>query len=212
LTVQDGEIFVILGRSGTGKTTLLRLIAGLENPDSGSITLGERKVYGNGRVTQPFQRNVRLIFQDLALWPHMTVRQNCEIVIRDMLKDKSLRRKKVEETLERFKISEFANEYPHTLSAGERQRVSLARAVITEPGLLMLDEPLNNLDMHLKRDISGIIHGLNTDMGMTIIYVTHEPDEAALLGARCGILSKGTMAKFENVGDALNVFSSQDKV
>jgi iron(III) transport system ATP-binding protein len=207
LSVESGEVFVILGESGAGKTTLLRLIAGLERPDKGFIRLGDVAVCGNGRYVEPHERNVGLIFQDLALWPHLTVEKNCDLVMRDKIRKKSDRKTLVHAVLSRFRIAEFAGEYPHTLSAGERQRASLARAYAAGPRALLLDEPLTHLDVHLKKDIMGIICEINESMGVTIVYVTHEPEEARLLGAKsAGILSGGKVIGVGDVDTTLDTF------
>ena len=206
--VEHGEMCVILGESGSGKTTLLRLIAGLEKPDSGTLSLGDTKVCGNGKFHQPYERNVGLIFQDLALWPHLSVYQNCEIVLRHRVKYRKERNAMVSETLERFRIADLSAAYPHTLSAGERQRVSLARAIIAEPAVLLLDEPLNNLDVHLKAEISEMLRDLHARQNLTTIYVTHDFGEALLLGTRACILSAGKISHIGATAEIVSIFTS----
>jgi len=206
LTIESGKLFVVMGRSGSGKTTLLRLISGLEHPDAGIIRLGDNTVYGNGRFVQPYERKVGLIFQELALWPHLTVANNCEVVIRHIIKNKHERKERVQEVLKRFHIDRFANEYPHTLSAGEKQRASLARAVIADPKIVLLDEPLNYLDVHLKEEIIRVIKQMNEEMGITILYVTHEPDEASMLDGICGILEQGRIETIGRVSETVDYF------
>ncbi len=210
LSVESGTRFVVMGRSGSGKTTLLRLIAGLDKPDKGTIMLGDRYMAGNGRYIEPHQRSVGFIFQELALWPHLTVRQNCDIILRGRVKETNVRKEKIHNLLEQLEIKEFAESFPHSLSAGEKQRVALARALITQPGILLLDEPLNYLDVHLKRNIMNLIINLQEQSGITMIYVTHLPDEAILFGGNAGVLDKGVIDKTGPVDEIVKVFTQNE--
>ena len=208
LTVKSGERFVIMGRSGSGKTTLLRLIAGLDNPCSGTIRLGDVAVFGDGKFVEPHARGLSLIFQELALWPHLTVAQNCEVVLRRLERRKQERKRRVRDMLRDVQILEMADEYPHTLSAGEKQRASLARALITQPRILLLDEPLNYLDIHLKHEIMNLILRTHEVRGITLVYVTHEPDEALLLNASVGILDGGNIVISGDAVGMIELFRS----
>ena len=210
VSLQGGELCVIMGRSGAGKTTLLRLIAGLEHPDSGEIRLGDAIVYGDGRCIEPYRRNMGFIFQELALWPHLTVEQHCDIVLKGKIKVGGYRREKIYALLERLQIVRYARSYPHTLSAGEKQRVALARALVTDPQILLLDEPLTYLDVHLRKDIIQLIKEMNGELKMTMLYVTHLPDEALLLGGKTGILENGRIDTIGDVHDIVEKFVRGD--
>lgn len=211
LSVKTGERFVIMGRSGSGKTTLLRLIAGLEDPRSGIIRLGDTTVFGNGARVEPHARCLSLIFQEPALWPHLTVAQNCEIVVRRIVRNKPDRYQRIREILRDTQILEMADKYPHTLSAGEKQRASLARALITQPRILLLDEPLNYLDIHLKEEIINLILQTHEERGITLLYVTHEPDEALLLNTTVGILDGGHIAATGDASSMISLFRSNKR-
>lgn len=184
LAIQGGESIVILGPSGCGKTTLLRLVAGLARPDSGEIWLDGRPVSGKGTFVPPHDRRLGFVFQDLALWPHMTVRQNLEFVMAAVNVPKIERERRAEATLQLVHIDQFTARYPHELSGGEQQRVALARALVGEPRLLLLDEPLSSLDVDLKAALRGELRRLQRALGLTSIYVTHDREDAAVLADR----------------------------
>lgn len=206
LEIEEGELFVLMGRSGAGKTTFLRLISGLDAPDSGTITLGDSVVSGKGRFVEPWSRNVGFIFQELALWPHLTVGQNCEIVLKELIKSKIDRRAKVHEILNKLSIEAYADHYPHSLSAGEKQRVAIARALVGNPQILLLDEPLNFLDLHLKREIVELIKQVREASRMTVVYVTHLPDEVRLLEGNCGVLENGRIIRTGSAAETIDYF------
>ena len=182
LEVAVGDAVVILGPSGCGKTTLLRLIAGLEVPDSGEISLNGTKVAGLGRSTvPPHQRGIGLVFQDLALWPHLTVRNNLEFVLGSVKSPRGERATRIYQALNLVRIEPLSARYPHELSGGEQQRVALARALVSQPRLLLLDEPLSSLDPELRTTLRAELARLQRDLGVTMVYVTHDRDDAAAL-------------------------------
>ena len=184
LEMQPGESVVILGPSGCGKTTLLRLVAGLARPDSGAIWLDEKLVSDKRMCVPPHDRRLGFVFQDLALWPHLTVRQNLEFVMRAVNVAKGEREHRAGRTLELVHVEQLAARYPHELSGGEQQRVALARALVGEPRLLLLDEPLSSLDPDLKAALRRELRRLQRELGLTSIYVTHDREDAAVLADR----------------------------
>jgi iron(III) transport system ATP-binding protein len=184
LTVAPGESAVILGPSGCGKTTLLRLIAGLTRPDIGQIALHGRPVSGSGTFVPPHQRELGFVFQDLALWPHLSVRGNLEFVMRARGVPKAERQAQAEDVLRLVRVDQFADARPHRLSGGEQQRVALARALVGRPRLLLLDEPLSSLDAELRATLRDELRRLQRSLQLTTIYVTHDPDDATALADR----------------------------
>jgi iron(III) transport system ATP-binding protein len=182
LEIAFGEAAVILGPSGCGKTTLLRLIAGLEVPDAGQVTLNGRVVATAGRViVPPHQRRLGFVFQDLALWPHLTVQENLDFVLGSSNLARGDRQRRVQSALALVRIEQFSNRYPHQLSGGEQQRVALARAIVGEPRVLLLDEPLSSLDAELRADMRTELARLQRTLNLTTIYVTHDREDAAVL-------------------------------
>ena len=185
--VKAYEIFTIFGPSGSGKTTLLRLIAGFEKPDEGEILINGKIVSAKDRLLPPYKRKISMIFQNLALWPHMTVREHLEFVIN---KEKS-KEEKVEDILEKVKLTGFENRYPHELSGGEKQRLAIARALISNPSILLMDEPFTHLDFFLKKEIITLILKLIKNFKITVIYVTHNLDEIKAISDRIIVINKG---------------------
>jgi iron(III) transport system ATP-binding protein len=185
LEVRAGEVVVILGPSGCGKTTLLRTIAGLERPDDGSIWLDQREVAARGKnLVPPHRRGIGFVFQDLALWPHLTVRQHLDFVMGAAGVPKPERPAHARDVLALVRIEGLADRYPHQLSGGEQQRAALARAVITRPRLLLLDEPFSSLDPELRGALRTELIELQRSLGLTMIYVTHHPGDARALADR----------------------------
>lgn len=182
LTVAAGDAVVILGPSGCGKTTLLRLIAGLETPDSGEISLNGTRVAGLGRsMVPPHQRGIGFVFQDLALWPHLTVWKNLAFVLGSGKTARAERAERIHEALNLVRLGPLSARYPHELSGGEQQRVALARALVGQPRLLLLDEPLSSLDPELRTTLRAELTRLQRDLRVTMVYVTHDREDAAVL-------------------------------
>jgi ABC-type sugar transport system ATPase subunit len=194
LEVATGETLVILGPSGCGKTTLLRLVAGLEVPDAGEIWLDGRQVARAGRsLVPPHRRGIGFVFQDLALWPHLTVRANLTFVMDSVGVAKSAWDERVERVLALMRIPALANRFPHQLSGGEQQRTALARAIVAEPRLLVLDEPFSSLDPDLRQSLRAELAALQRALAITTVYVTHDRDDARALADRVVAMSVGRM-------------------
>lgn len=193
LTVADGELVSLLGSSGCGKTTTLRLLAGFIRPTSGSIALSGRDVTG----LPPYRRGIGIVFQNYALFPHLTVAQNVGFGLKQRQVAEPERGKRVAAMLERVGLSSFADRYPSALSGGQRQRVALARALVIDPPLLMLDEPLSNLDAKLRVDMRTEIRELQRANKRTAIYVTHDQEEAFSISDRVAIMDAGRIVQLD---------------
>lgn len=193
LTVKAGSFTCILGPSGCGKTTLLRMIAGLEGASAGQIRIGGRLVDDpvQGTFVPPEQRGVGLVFQSYALWPHMTVVQNVEFGLRLQRLDAPARRARTAAMLDTLRITELAGRYPAQLSGGQQQRVALARALALAPKVLLLDEPLSNLDASLRLAMRAELVRLHREFGTTIVFVTHDQWEAMTLATDIAVLAGG---------------------
>ena len=182
LELANGAAVVILGPSGCGKTTLLRVIAGLEVPDKGLVMLDGTSVRSARRViVPPHERKLGFVFQDLALWPHLTVRQNLDFVLGSTRRARAERRQEAHTALTVMRIEQLHARFPHELSGGEQQRVALARAIVGKPRLLLLDEPLSSLDPDLRADLRTELARLQATLELTMVYVTHDRDDSALL-------------------------------
>ena len=194
--VKKGELVCLLGPSGCGKTSTLRLIAGLEIPNSGSISIAGKCVSDKNRFIEPHKRDVGFLFQDFALFPHLTTKENIAWGLSHLEPKKKTNR--LEELLEQISMTEHEDKYPHELSGGEQQRVSLARALAPKPSLLLLDEPFSSLDTKLRHEIRAETSKILKDTNTTAIIVTHDPEEAMLIADKivlmCGgeILQEGT--------------------
>jgi spermidine/putrescine transport system ATP-binding protein len=189
IAIEKGEFFTLLGPSGCGKTTLLRCIAGFETPTSGSILLsGEDITY-----TPPNQRPVNTVFQSYALFPHLTVAQNVGFGLKMLGKPAGEVAKAVERVLALVKLEAFATRLPTQLSGGQQQRVALARALAPEPQVLLLDEPLSALDLKLRKEMQSELKRLQTETGITFIFVTHDQEEALTMSNRIGVMSAGAL-------------------
>jgi ABC-type Fe3+/spermidine/putrescine transport system ATPase subunit len=184
LDIAVGQGVVVLGPSGCGKTTLLRLVAGLIRPDSGEIWLNGQMASGPGTFMPPHDRRLGFVFQDLALWPHLTVQQNLDFVMRAVKVPRRERQRRAGEILRLVQIEQLAKRSPHELSGGEQQRVALARALVGEPRLLLFDEPLSSLDADLRVTLRSELRQLQRNLGLTTIYVTHDREDAAVLADR----------------------------
>ena len=194
LEVQSQELFFLLGPSGCGKTTLLRLLAGFYEADSGEMFFGERRMNG----VPPHRRNTGMVFQNYALWPHMTVAQNVAygLEVRSVAKDE--RQRRVGEALEIVRMGPYAERFPNQLSGGQQQRVALARALVIRPDVLLLDEPLSNLDAKLRLEMREEIRRIHAETRITTIYVTHDQKEALSMAGRVAVMRDG---QIEQVGE-----------
>lgn len=190
LVVEDGECFTLLGPSGCGKTVLLRLLAGFDVPDSGRILIDEHVVTDpkSNIDIQPDQRDLGVVFQDYAVWPHMTVFDNIAYPLKLKKLDKAEIEKQVMEVVELVNLTGLAQRLPSQLSGGQQQRVALARALIAKPSLMLLDEPLNNLDANLREEMRFEIKELQKKLGITILYVTHDQEIALAISDRLAIM------------------------
>jgi multiple sugar transport system ATP-binding protein len=206
LEVQDKEFVVLLGPSGCGKTTVLRCIAGLESPEEGEIYIGDRLVNG----LEPKERDIAMVFQTYALYPHMTVFQNLAFPLENANVPKEAIRKKVEQTAKLLRIEALLERRPRQLSGGQRQRVALGRAMVREPQVFLMDEPLSNLDAKLRVYMRAELKKLQKELGITTIYVTHDQVEAMTMGDRVAILNLGALQQYGKASDIyfhpINVF------
>jgi iron(III) transport system ATP-binding protein len=193
LAVLDGEILAILGPSGCGKTTFLRLVAGFERPDGGSIELAGETVAAGGRFVPPERRRTGFVFQDYALFPHLSVAENVGFGVREQ----DRRRYRVAEVLRLVGLSGYERRYPHELSGGEQQRVALARALAPEPTIVLLDEPFSNLDADLRARVRGEVRDILRTAAATAVFVTHDQEEALGIADRIAVLRAG---RIEQVG------------
>lgn len=189
ITIPDGELFFLLGPSGCGKTTLLRCLGGFETPSAGRIQLG------NEDVTElpPHLRNTAMVFQGYALWPHMTVYENVSFGLTVRHVADAEREKRVAQALRAVQIQDLAQRRPGELSGGQQQRVALARTLVVEPGCLLLDEPLANLDAKLRRDMRSEIRRICKNNGLTAVYVTHDRQEALSMADRIAVMRGGSV-------------------
>jgi iron(III) transport system ATP-binding protein len=193
IDVAEGELLVLLGPSGCGKTTLLRCIAGLDNPTGGTIDLGGVRVNDAGAALSvpAYKRNYGMVFQNYALWPHMTVEENVMFPLRSRHQSRQVARERAREVLSIVQCAEFAGRHPVELSGGQQQRVALARALAASPDVLLLDEPLSNLDALLRREMRAELSRLHRETRFTGIYVTHDHLEAFNLGTRVAVMRAG---------------------
>ncbi len=203
LTVEHGKLVCLLGPSGCGKTTALRLIAGFMEPTAGEIALGERVVSSPVRTLPPEQRNVSMVFQSYALWPHMTVAQNVAYGLEIRKLDRASIGKKVDAILATTRLAPLAGRYPGELSGGQQQRVALARALIVEPETLLLDEPLSNLDANLREEMRFEVRRLHDTYRYTTVYVTHDQSEAMTTADLIAVMNAG---RIEQLGTPQQVY------
>jgi ABC-type Fe3+/spermidine/putrescine transport system ATPase subunit len=203
LSVARKEIIGVLGPSGSGKTSLVRAIAGLNTPVSGEIRLSDQTVSQPGRMVPPDKRKTSMVFQSLALWPHMTARRHLEFVMKkSQFSNTHARNEQISSLFERLHLHELQNRYPHELSGGEQQRLAIARALASNPAYLMMDEPFSSLDDILRTELLDITLSLRHTHHMTIVYVTHNIDEALYLADRISIMKNGRLIQhFSNKPD-----------
>jgi len=207
LSFETNKLTCLLGSSGCGKTTILRLIAGLEIPQSGKITVADKIVTDNGQILfPPNKRDIGFIFQDLALWPHFTVYKNIAFGLNER-KEKNVK-DRVFKMLEFFGMKEHSEKYPHQLSGGQKQLVAISRSLVLKPKILLMDEPLSNLDVKLKRRILQHIKSLIQNFDLSIIYVTHDHKEAFTIADKIVVLNEGVI---EDSGTVEEIKESDNK-
>jgi putative spermidine/putrescine transport system ATP-binding protein len=199
LTVADGEFFTLLGPSGSGKTTTLRIIAGFEQPDHGRVTLGGEDITRR----PPYARDVNTVFQDYALFPHMTVEQNVGYGLKVKGVGRSERAGQVREVLRMVRLEGYGSRKPVQLSGGQRQRVALARSIVNQPKVLLLDEPLGALDLKLRQEMQVFLKALQQDLGMTFLYVTHDQEEALTMSDHVAVFNEG---RIEQIGSPHEIY------
>ena len=207
LHIRAHQITCLLGSSGCGKTTILRTIAGLELPKQGSLIIGGKTVSQNHRMIIPPQdRDMGFIFQDLALWPHFTVFENIAFGLKER-KETNIK-EKVFEMLDFFALGDYAERYPHQLSGGQKQLVAISRSLVLKPKILLMDEPLANLDVKLKRKILEHIKKLKERFNLTLVYVTHDHREAFAIADEVVVLNEG---RIEEIGSVDQIKESDNK-
>ena len=199
LGVGDGEFFALLGPSGSGKTTMLRIIAGLERPDAGSVRIGGRDVTRE----PPYRRGIGMVFQDFLLFPHRTVAENILFPLRMQGASRARRDEQLKWVSGFVRLTGLEERYPHQLSGGQKQRVALARGLVSRPSLLLLDEPLANLDRELRKEMEIEIRRFQLELGIPFVYVTHDQEEALTMSDRMAIMRDG---RIEQMGPKLDLY------
>lgn len=204
IDVRDGEFLAVLGPSGCGKTTLLRLVAGFERVSDGRILIGGEMVSNAGGSVPPEKRRVGIVFQNYALWPHMTVAENVGYSLKVAKVDKDEAKRKVDEALALVDLKGLADRRPANLSGGQRQRVALARCLVAAPSLVLFDEPLANLDVHLRASMEDEFAAFHKRTGTTIVYITHDQSEAMALADRIAVMDNGRLAQLATPRELYN--------
>ena len=207
IEVADGEFISFLGPSGCGKTTTLRMIAGFEKPTEGVITIGDQEISNaeKGYFMAPEKRGIGMVFQSYAVWPHMNVIDNVGYPLKIQNVPKEERLQRVKKMLELVHLQEYGERLPSQLSGGQQQRVALARALVAQPSLLLLDEPLSNLDAKLRESMRFEISAIQKDLGITVIYVTHDQSEAMTMSDRIVVMSMG---KVQQIGKPYDIYTN----
>lgn len=199
LDVKEGEFFTLLGPSGCGKTTLLRMIAGFNTIEGGDFYFNDKRI----NDLDPAKRNIGMVFQNYAIFPHLTVRKNVAFG----LKNKKVPKERIDELTDQFMklvhVYEYAERIPERLSGGQQQRVALARALVISPDVLLMDEPLSNLDAKLRVEMRGVIKRIHDDVGITTIYVTHDQEEAMAVSDRIAVMNEGVI---QQIGDPKSIY------
>jgi iron(III) transport system ATP-binding protein len=201
LEIQEDELFFLLGPSGCGKTTTLRIIAGFYKPEKGKVLFDDKVI----NDLPAYKRNIGMVFQNYALWPHMNCFENIVYGLKIRNMSKSEIDRKAEEALEMVQMGGYGSRYPNQLSGGQQQRIALARAIVTEPEVLLLDEPLSNLDAKLRIETRKEIKRIQRNIGITSIYVTHDQDEALSMADRIAVMNKG---KIEQIDAAREIYNN----
>lgn len=201
--LHPGEILAVIGPSGSGKTTLLRIIAGFEQPEGGRVCIDGVEVSSSTTMIPPHRRKLSMVFQDLALWPHMTVRQHLRFVVNKERVKKSDMDNEIDRMLESVRLQDLHGRYPHQLSGGERQRLAIGRALASFPTYLLMDEPFSNLDPRLKDELLKLLLDLNRQTEMGVIYVTHNLREALTIAKRVAVMDHGLLVRVEDVENLL---------
>ena len=206
LTIEDGDFMTLLGPSGCGKTTTLRVVSGLEKPQGGTIHIDGKEIVNaaEAHFAPPSERGLNLVFQSYALWPHMTVRENISFGLKIQKLSKEEQEKRVQSALKRMQIAQYIDRYPSELSGGQQQRVAIARAIASEPHLLLLDEPLSNLDAKLRNQMRAELIKLRHEIKGTFIYVTHDQTEAMTLGDRIVVMKDGVVQQIATPQEVFN--------
>jgi iron(III) transport system ATP-binding protein len=196
LDIRDGQFVTLLGPSGCGKTTTLRLIAGYLTPDHGTIHVGDRLISSPAQVMPPDSRGMGMVFQNYAVWPHKTVYENVVFGLKLRKIPAQAARRKVDDMLALVNLSGLESRYPNELSGGQQQRVALARSLVVEPAILLLDEPLSNLDAKLREHMRGELKALQRRIGITFVYVTHDQSEALALSDQIAVIDRGRLQQY----------------
>lgn len=199
LEINEGEFFTLLGPSGCGKTTLLRMIAGFNTIEGGEFFFNDRMI----NTLDPSKRNIGMVFQNYAIFPHLSVRKNVEFGLRNKKSDNQNIREKADEYLKLMQIQDLADRMPAQLSGGQQQRVALARALCIEPHVLLMDEPLSNLDAKLRVEMRAVIKHIQHSVGITTVYVTHDQEEAMAISDRIAVMKDGAI---QHVGTPQNIY------
>ena len=197
LTLTAGEFVSLLGPSGCGKTTTLRMIAGFLEPSTGTIAMDGRVISSPGSALPPEKRNMSMIFQSYAIWPNMTVAENVAFGLEVRKVPRAETRRRVDEILEVVRMQHLRDRYPQELSGGQQQRVALARAIVVQPGVLLLDEPLSNLDANLREEMRYEIRRLHDEFRITTVYVTHDQAEAMVTSDRIAVMNQGRVEQVD---------------
>ena len=199
LDIMEGEFFTLLGPSGCGKTTLLRMIAGFNSIEGGDFFFNDKKI----NALDPAKRNIGMVFQNYAIFPHYTVRKNVEFGLENQKVPKAERKERTDKFLKLMQIEQFADRKPERMSGGQQQRVALARALVIEPDVLLMDEPLSNLDAKLRVEMRSAIKDIQNKIGITTVYVTHDQEEAMAVSDRIGVMNKGVL---QHVGRPKDIY------
>jgi iron(III) transport system ATP-binding protein len=199
LHIKEGELFTLLGPSGCGKTTLLRMIAGFNTIEGGDFYFDEVRINN----MDPSKRNIGMVFQNYAIFPHLSVEENVKFGLKNRTKDKNLIKSETEKFLKAVQIHEYRERLPEKLSGGQQQRVALARALVIKPAVLLMDEPLSNLDTKLRLELRQVIRDIQREVGITTVYVTHDQEEAMAISDRIAVMKDG---KFQHIGTPQEIY------